>query len=141
MMRRLFVFSTLAFWGCVSGLWAASHLVPAATPVVPVADPPVVTAAATPVVPQAATPDKPRTITAAELARHNTEKDCWMAIDGQVYDLTAYLPNHPSEPEIVLPWCGKEASQAYHTKTKGRPHTPRADAMLPKYRIGVLAPK
>ena len=65
--------------------------------------------------------------------------NCWMAIRGTVYDLSAYLPRHPSPPEIVLPWCGKEATEAYDTKTKGRPHSAYADELLAKYRIGILA--
>lgn len=35
-------------------------------------------------------------------------------------------------------WCGKEATDAYRTKTKGRPHSPYADQLLPTYRIGQL---
>ena len=63
-----------------------------------------------------------------------------MAIRGGVYDLSAYLPEHPSRPELVLPWCGKEATEAYNTKTKGRPHSPYSDELLNKYRIGKFAP-
>lgn len=62
-----------------------------------------------------------------------------MAIRGAVYDLSTYLPEHPSRPDIVLPWCGKEASEAYNTKMKGRPHSPYADELLAKYRIGSFA--
>ena len=79
-----------------------------------------------------------RIIAPAELARHATPTDCWMAIRGGVYDLTSYLPNHPSPPNIVLPWCGKDATEAYNTKNKGRPHSPYADELLAKYRIGTL---
>jgi cytochrome b involved in lipid metabolism len=79
-----------------------------------------------------------KTISPAELARHALPSDCWMAIRGNVYDLTSYLPKHPSSPEIVLPWCGKDATEAYNTKTKGRPHSSYADELLAKYRIGTL---
>ena len=79
-----------------------------------------------------------KTYTLAEVGRHALESDCWMAIDGQVYDLTSYLPDHPSKPSIILPWCGKEASEAYRTKSKGRAHSPAADQLLPGYRIGRL---
>jgi len=40
---------------------------------------------------------------------------------------------------LVLPWCGKEATEAYNTKTKGRPHAPYADELLAKYKLGKLA--
>ena len=73
-----------------------------------------------------------------KIAGHGRVDDCWMAIEGQVYDITAYLPDHPSEPELVLPWCGKEATQAWQTKSKGRPHSARANQLLAKYRIGKL---
>lgn len=76
--------------------------------------------------------------TLAEVADHAVEKDCWMVIDGVVYDFTAYLPDHPTRPDIILPWCGKEASEAYKTKTRGRPHSSGADSLLPDYRIGLI---
>ena len=46
-----------------------------------------------------------------------------------------------SDPAAILPWCGKDASEAYRTKTRGRPHSPYADTLLPKYRIGALTAK
>ena len=76
----------------------------------------------------------------AQLAQHASELDCWMAIDGVVYDITAYLPEHPSRPSIILAWCGREASEAYRTKLKGRPHSPAADSQLNQLRIGTLQP-
>jgi len=89
-------------------------------------------------------PQKPQDISAvytlAEVARHASQDDCWMVIAGDVYDLSAYLPKHPSNPRYVLPWCGKEATEAYRTKTTGRSHSSRADQLLPAYRIGRLAP-
>ena len=61
-----------------------------------------------------------------------------MAIDGVVYDFTAYLPEHPSAPAVIVAWCGREASEAYHTKTRGRPHSSYADRLMPEYRVGRL---
>lgn len=117
MMRQLFLLATLSFWTVVLGLWLLAGSAP-----LPVQPPPPVE----------------KTYGLAEVARHDAENDCWMAIDGQVYDLTGYLPEHPSKPSIILPWCGREASDAYRTKTKGRAHSPAADQLLPAYRIGRL---
>ena len=77
----------------------------------------------------------------SEVARHASSEDCWMVIDTRVYDLTAYLPEHPSQPSIILPWCGKEASEAYKTKTKGRPHSEQANQALANYAIGRVEPR
>ncbi len=84
---------------------------------------------------------KARMISAAELAKHRTPKDCWMAIRGTVYDLTAYLPTHPTKPEVINPWCGKEATFAYDTKMAGRPHGKYTDQMLDMYKIGSIEKK
>ncbi|WP_420131421.1 cytochrome b5 domain-containing protein [Rhodopseudomonas sp.] len=119
MMRTLYFVSTALFWVAVLGFWAGSAWTPGTREPAVAAE---------------------REVAAAELARHATPADCWMAIRGAVYDLTSYLPDHPSRPQIIEPWCGKEATEAYNTKTKGRSHSGEADALLPKYRIGSFAP-
>ena len=119
MTRKLYIVSTTVFWLVVFGLGMTSALW---NPVE-----------------QGDAQAQGKTITLAELAKHAAPGNCWMAIRGSVYDLSTYLPTHPSPPNIVLPWCGKEATEAYNTKTKGRPHTPYADELLEKYRIGRLA--
>lgn len=80
-----------------------------------------------------------RTVTLEELAEHNTEDDCWMAIEGVVYNLTEYLPKHPTPPAIVTAWCGKEATEGMRTKGYGRDHSPAAWGMLDAYLVGELA--
>jgi len=79
-----------------------------------------------------------RFISAEELARHASSDDCWMAIEGVVYNFTAYLPQHPTPPVVMTDWCGKDATQQYRTKGYGRPHSPAADALLPQYQVGML---
>jgi len=120
-MRKLFVSSTLVFWLAVGGFWIASLMTTAPD-------------AGAEVKPAAAV----RVVTAAEVARHNSAADCWMILGTDVFDFSTYLPQHPSDPDVITPWCGKDASEAYLTKTKGRPHSPYADSLLPKYHIGVL---
>ncbi len=80
-----------------------------------------------------------RVINMEELARHDQPDDCWMAIHGQVYDFTDYLPRHPTPAHVLPPYCGTDASVGWDTKGVGRPHSPRARDLLPDYRIGVLA--
>ncbi|MBI5890975.1 MAG: cytochrome b5 domain-containing protein [Nitrosomonadales bacterium] len=120
MMRRLYLSATVVFWLLVAAFWIGGKWLPSAG--------------------ESAAIAAERVIPAAELAKHAMPGNCWMAIRGSVYDLGTYLPQHPSPPEIVTSWCGKEATVAYDTKTKGRPHSPYADELLAKYRIGMLAP-
>ncbi len=117
MMRNLYLITTTGFWAIVFAFWLGSGWTP-----------------------QAATTqgNEDRVISASELARHARPDDCWMAIRGSVYDVTAYLPDHPSRAGVVEPWCGKEATEAYNTKTKGRPHSSAADQLLAGYRIGTF---
>ncbi len=75
-----------------------------------------------------------------ELARHSGARDCWMAIGGQAYDLTSYLPRHPAPPSVMTRWCGRDATEAFATKGRGRPHSPAARVMLAQYRIGLFTP-
>ena len=122
MMRALFYLSSAAFWLlilAIAGLGGDADAPSPATVSVP-------------------TTETIRPITLAEVAQHASAISCWMAIHGQVYDLTVYLPEHPTQLSVILPWCGQEASEAYQTKNKGRAHSPRADRLLADYPIGIL---
>ena len=50
-----------------------------------------------------------------EVKLHQTPEDCWMAIEGQVYDLSNYLPDHDRYLDI-REWCGQEATADYNSK-------------------------
>lgn len=73
-----------------------------------------------------------------DLAAHSTEKDCWIAVEGKVYDIAAYLPSHPAPPAVLLAWCGKEASKGMRPEGYGRDHSPVAWGMLDAYLVGEL---
>lgn len=124
-MLKLFIISTVIFWLAVAGFWLAAVFITTQPVTVVVVEPAVVKPAV-------------KGYLLAEVAGHARQDDCWMAIEGSVYDITTYLPDHPSAPELILPWCGKEATQAWRTKNKGRRHSSRANQLLEKYRIGQL---
>ncbi|MHA6965635.1 cytochrome b5 domain-containing protein [Zobellella denitrificans] len=83
-------------------------------------------------------PPRAAPISREELARHNSRDSCWKAIDGKVYDITAYIPDHPSREEVVLAWCGKDASEGWHNKRPGVAHSGAASRLLSGYLIGEL---
>jgi len=76
--------------------------------------------------------------TAVQVSGHSTASDCWMIINGKVYDVTSYLPYHPGGPQTMTPYCGQDATTAFATKDAGRPHTPSAETLLASYYLGNL---
>jgi len=77
-------------------------------------------------------------LTPAEIAKHNTANDCWLLIRGKVYDVTSYLPYHPGGPQTIIQYCGQDATNAFATQDKGKPHSPNAESLLASYYIGSL---
>lgn len=116
-MRKVTYTAFIAFWASALTLIFVSYLQPEA----------------------AQATDDLAAVTAAEVAEHAGENDCWMAIDGKVYDLTEYIPYHPTPPVVMTGWCGKEATEGMRTKGYGRDHSPAAWAQLEDYVVGRLA--
>merc|ERR1712137_227989 len=52
-------------------------------------------------------------ITMEELAKHNTEEDIWVAIDGVVYDFTEFAHEHPAGFASIYELAGKDGSEAF----------------------------
>ena len=51
----------------------------------------------------------------ADVEKHIAPDDCWIVVNGKVYDLTSFAPNHPGGSEIIFTWAGRDASQIYNT--------------------------
>jgi cytochrome b involved in lipid metabolism len=96
---------------------------------------------ATPAPAQATGTAGEKTITAAEVAKHATSADCWIIVDGKVYDLTSFFGRHPGGDETLSRYCGKDGSVGYATKDKPEPqaHSLRADRDLSSLLVGTLA--
>ncbi|MCB9765065.1 MAG: cytochrome b5 domain-containing protein [Alphaproteobacteria bacterium] len=77
------------------------------------------------------------TLTTAEVARHDTPTNCWMVIEGQVYDLTDWVGAHPGGDEI-LRGCGKDASWFFEHRDLEGGHSEAARRILEGYRLGAV---
>ena len=49
----------------------------------------------------------------SEVAKHNTDEDCWVVINGRAYDVTEFKEDHPGGSSIILKWAGKDATETY----------------------------
>lgn len=61
---------------------------------------------------QTVAPTPSQGITLQEVARHNNENDCWMAIGGKVYNVTPFITQHPGG-DSILNGCGKDATEMF----------------------------
>jgi hypothetical protein len=119
-MRKLYLSTTVIFWLLVSAFWAGSLWLPPAEESVAVAAEKVIA---------------PERTGQARIARQLLDGDS----RPRSMMSAPICPSIRRVPSVVLPWCGKEATEAYDTKTKGRPHSAYADELLARYRIGSLA--
>ncbi len=71
----------------------------------------------------------------AQVATHNTETDCYSAINGLVYDLTAWIKKHPGGNKAILSICGKDGSSAFNEQHK---RDPKVLSTLEGFSIGIL---
>jgi len=76
-----------------------------------------------------------KTITLAEVAKHTTESDCRTAINGKVYDVTAFFGKHPGGDKNILRTCGIDATQVFEKKHGGNT---KANNVLEGFEIGTL---
>ncbi|TKA73506.1 hypothetical protein B0A55_05501 [Friedmanniomyces simplex] len=48
-----------------------------------------------------------------EMAKHNSPQDCWIVVDDEVWDVTAFAPQHPGGASSILNYAGRDATKAY----------------------------
>eukprot|EP00804_Cyclotella_cryptica_P026396 CCRYP_008086-RA/>CCRYP_008086-RA protein AED:0.16 eAED:0.16 QI:143/1/1/1/1/1/2/77/1262 len=52
-------------------------------------------------------------ITMEVLRQHNSDDDCWIAINGKVYDLTDFAEEHPAGPASIRELAGQDGTEAF----------------------------
>lgn len=72
-------------------------------------------------------------ITLEEIQQHNSPNDYWMAIHGNVYDLTGYVNEHPGGRKWITDYSGMDATSDY-----GRFHGRGLLSQVSQYQIGRL---
>lgn len=77
----------------------------------------------------------PRTeFTIDDLSRHNIGSDCFVGLEGKVYDLTSFLDHHPGGKHSILSLCGTEATEIFLSV-----HSARILNVVEKHIVGLLS--
>lgn len=72
---------------------------------------------------------------AVEVALHNKEDDLWVIYDGEVYDVTYFVQDHPGGKELIIHYAGSDITEAFATDHL---HSDYAIALLKDYHVGML---
>ena len=54
-----------------------------------------------------------RIISEEELARHNQDKNAWVAVNGAVYDVTKFMDQHPGGRAVLQKYLGRDCTGAF----------------------------
>ena len=72
------------------------------------------------------------TFSEEEVAKHKSDSDLWLTIDGNVYDLTSFLAKHPGGPAPKV-FGGRDATEIFH-----RIHKPESLGRYKHLKVGTL---
>ena len=78
-----------------------------------------------------------RTFTTDDLAVHNKKDDCWIVRNGRVYDVSAFVEDHPGGDDLILQYAGNDIGEAMDDPEE-HAHSASAYDMLDEYLIGKL---
>jgi len=68
-----------------------------------------------------------------ELRKHSGEEQPWFVVNGEVYDGTGFLKDHPGGAQSIISAAGTDATDEFMAI-----HSETAKAMMPDYHIGTL---
>lgn len=58
--------------------------------------------------------------TSAQVAQHASSQSCWSSVNGNVYDLTNWISQHPGGAGAIASMCGHDASAAFNGQHGGQ---------------------
>lgn len=78
-----------------------------------------------------------RIYTEEDVASHKSANSCWVTCHGKVYDVTAFMPDHPGGDDLILDHAGTDVGNIMKDESS-HDHSDSAYEMLEEYVIGRL---
>jgi 4-hydroxysphinganine ceramide fatty acyl 2-hydroxylase len=78
-----------------------------------------------------------RIYTAEDVENHKTTSSCWVTRRGKVYDVSAFLPDHPGGDDLILKYAGHDIEK-FMKDPEEHEHSDSAYDMMEEYIIGRL---
>ena len=72
-----------------------------------------------------------------DVKKKNTSAACWTVIDGNIYDLTKWIPVHRGGPQAITFLCGKDGTSSFKAQHEG---ASSPASVLANYFVGPLTP-
>ncbi|XP_010509977.1 PREDICTED: cytochrome b5 [Camelina sativa] len=78
--------------------------------------------------------DEAKIFTLSQVSEHNQPQDCWLVINGKVYNVTKFLEDHPGGDDVLLSSTGKDATDDFEDVG----HSESARLMMEQYYVGEI---
>ncbi len=88
-----------------------------------------------PAIEEKAIPPAEKSYSMSDITLHADAQSCWTSINGNVYDLTSWVNQHPGGKDAILYLCGKDGTSAFTGKHGGQP---KQEIKLDSFLIGKL---
>lgn len=86
--------------------------------------------------PEAEEVSEPTGFTIADVQSNDSASSCWAAINGNVYDLTDWISQHPGGSSRIINLCGTDASSTFNGMHGGQSGP---ESALARYLLGPLS--
>jgi alkylation response protein AidB-like acyl-CoA dehydrogenase/predicted heme/steroid binding protein len=60
-------------------------------------------------------PKELKTLSKEDVAKHNTAGDCWVIVDGGVYDVSRFAKSHPGGELLLLEYAGQDITETFYS--------------------------
>merc|ERR1711998_45454 len=54
------------------------------------------------------------TFSVEDVSKHNSDKDCWVIVNGEVLDVTDFMADHPGGKKAIMLFAGKDATDEFN---------------------------